>query len=366
MIEALEDSGIAWPNRSMWYQAPQQLFNVSSPQSIEAVNLKMDIHSPCGRSLPKFATCQQVAMSAACPESSHDFMPVPSLGSRELLLEKPSWTSLSTMLDPFIDDGGYCIHKTDGGQATLEDQTMPDFYHSVTPASSQSSSNYHNIMHIATLGGLAPPESQFDELMASLSPRKDSDSGTFAPTNTRANSAANTPPTRTEHAAAAEAADFSYSQGICQPSSVTPWDPSLTLTGEPWTTGARSCYAESAWESMERYGAKARKGPAKDVKGRKEGMDNGHGPPVRAQKRTAADPARCHDREHGRGSGENPVLVSDGKRKRVGKIPASRLPIKDGDDTSPTRQMSKAGSFAELTEDTYPAMRAPLGTLTNL
>lgn len=125
-------------------------------------------------------------------------------------------------------------------------------------------------------------ESSFNDMMAAYSPRKDTNSGTTAPANTRVSSAANTPPMATRPSAAAEARASSYS-GKPRAASLTTRDPPPPYTREASDTDAnKRCeyrkpetrQPEIDDEPVGKADAKPAKRPTIRVKGRKEGRSS--------------------------------------------------------------------------------------------
>ena len=197
----------------------------------------------------------------------------------------------------------------------------------------------------------------FSDLVAGLSPRDFStNSGISAPSNTRVNSAANTPPTKVTMAGELRAVSYAgmpRSVSIVTrdppPSFDTRVTPSYSVNSDFDKTRPASRQLEVHDETYEKNDDKAKKRPvgrpAGNVKSRKEGRSSDIGlglPDSKSQRRASAPSAGSLGKENGGGvDGER---SGDAKRKRVSKVGASKVEAKEGvnnPDSSPTRKLSK-------------------------
>ena len=203
-------------------------------------------------------------------------------------------------------------------------------------------------------------ENHFNDLMARMSPRDFSaNSGISAPSNTRVNSAANTPPGKTSIATDLRAVSFA---GMPRSVSVTTRDPpppsntrvpsnnSINSGSDfPRPASRQSGIQDERGEETEDKGKKRSVGrPAGNVKSRKEGRMSEVGLEVassNSQRRASAPSASALGKENnGAASAEK---SGEGKRKRVIKVSASKMNTKsrlDNPDSSPTRKVSKLSS----------------------
>ena len=233
-------------------------------------------------------------------------------------------------------------------------------------------------------------ESQFNDLMIQLSPRKFSaNSGISAPSNTRVNSAANTPPGK--HSAATELRAVSFA-GMPRSVSVTIRDPPSpfntrvpsNISVNPGSENSMSASRQSeihdaTGEDIEDKLKKRPVGkPAGNVISRKEGRTSEVGldvPGSKSQRRSSATSASVLGKEN---SGGAIYEKSDeGKRKRATKDVESKVDLKDrldNPDSSPTRKVSKLSpedtmhlhnDIDDLTAEGV-VMRVPLRGLDNV
>lgn len=199
-------------------------------------------------------------------------------------------------------------------------------------------------------------ESLFNDLMTRLSPRDFSaNSGISAPSNTRVNSAANTPPGKPSMAAELRTISFA---GMPRSVSVTTRDPPppfstralLNDSVKPGPSASR--HSEIQDETGEDTEEKARKRPVGrppgNLKSRKEGRTSEMSlevPSSSSQRRASAPSTSTLGKENGAGAdGEK---SGEYKRKRVTKTAASKVNLKerlDYPDSSPTRKLSKLSS----------------------
>lgn len=202
-------------------------------------------------------------------------------------------------------------------------------------------------------------ESLFNDLMNQLSPRDFSaNSGISAPSNTRVNSAANTPPGKPSMTAELRAVSFA---GMPRSMSVSRRDPSthvitrllLNNNADPSSGNSRSASRPSEFhhENSEEVQDKSKKRsvgrPAGSVKSRKEGRTSEMGDEMWSSKsRRASAPSTTAPGKENSGGG-NDERSGEGKRKRVTRIAISEVILKDrlgNPDSSPTRKLSKLSS----------------------
>ncbi len=228
-------------------------------------------------------------------------------------------------------------------------------------------------------------ESQFDDGMAALSPsRKQSTvSGISAPSNTRASSAANTPPGYHAPPSTSAGSGAVLLEGHPRSVSVTTRDPpppisrvpsdTISSQAEPREIGSRQFEAHG--NAKEKTETTIRKKPVGRPKGRKEGRSSEQGldvPVNKTERRASTGSVNAN-------ANESDEKVGDGKRKRVSSTLGSKVPLKDRAENahllSPTRKVSKTGlqddisaklgEIDDLTEDGV-VVRQPLGELDNI
>lgn len=430
-LHILENCGIAWPNQGLYFQAARQFHNVSSPHT-QAADPDTHAHSPRRRNASMVSARAKLSPAIGS-------VPSPLRGFRPLGLQSddPFWSQQGPTSDP--STGGANLYKyqnpwsrnktsgdvsmKDRSRSTSDsyDEPMPDFSR---PTSSANSRRSHpmpdysrpqsltssrqvswytgedygamSVTHLNYVEEKAPGideqegESLFNDLVVQLSPRKCSgNSGISAPSNTRVNSAANTPPGK--HSTAAELRAVSYA-GMPRSVSVTTRDPPPPFnTRVPSNISVKPCSETSrlASRQMEIHDApgeetedKTKKRPigrpVGDVKSRKEGRTSEIGldvPNSKTQRRSSAPSASVLGKENsGGGNGEKSC---EGKRKRVTKITASKVDSKDildNPESSPTRKVSKLSpedtmhpnnDIDDLTAEGV-VMRGPLRELDNI
>ena len=225
--------------------------------------------------------------------------------------------------------------------------------------------------------------SLFSDLVAGLSPREFStNSGISAPSNTRVNSAANTPPTKVTMAGELRAVSYA---GMPRSVSIVTRDPPPSFDSRVTTSYSvnsgldkpepASRQSEIHEENCEENEDKAKKRPvgrpAGSVKSRKEGRSSEVAlglPDSKSQRRASAPSAGSLGKENGGGvDGER---SGDAKRKRVSKVGALKVEAKEGvnnPDSSPTRKLSKLSPEStknpnnEIEYVTYPPMSLVFG-----
>ena len=194
------------------------------------------------------------------------------------------------------------------GQNTVQGTDVAD--HDKTTSTPHCSNNEEHI------------DSLFEEGLTAYSPVRMPANGTFAPANTRASSAANTPPGATRPSAAKEARDSSYT-GKARVASITTREV-LPSSVRPASEGsARICKA-SQIPTASKYGTGSKhevdsKTPSSDVKSRKEGRTANielDVPPKHQQNLTRTTPTNL-DKENSREEDEAILPAGDQKRRRT-------------------------------------------------
>ena len=203
-------------------------------------------------------------------------------------------------------------------------------------------------------------ERLFNDLMNRSSPREFStNSGITAPSNTRVNSAANTPPGKLSMAADLRAVSFA---GMPRSVSVTTRDPPPSFQTRPPANNSVNAGSENLRsashqsrihdETGEETEDKIRKRPvgrpAGNVKSRKEGRTSEVGlevPSSKSQRRASAPSTSTYGKENSGGASSE--KSGEGKRKRIAKVATLKfnlVDIHDNPDSSPTRKLSKLSS----------------------
>lgn len=273
------------------------------------------------------------------------------------------------MADPFLDNFQGPGYRSFAGRSGSEDLSMPDYSHSITPASSRNISG-NNTMHRKPPSITEPiGDDQYDMLINAISPRKDGTSGTFAPANTRRSSTVSTPNIVTRPSAAAEARAASYAQGHSRTVSIREQGPSANR--ETSDISMKSRYSEGAVESEDITDVKIHRKPAGSVKGKKEGRG---GDLEAKQREISTDSIGRSKKENAKSIGGSPTTLSDAKRKRPSTLSETKITVKGGDvPSSPTRKISRKESHGphpvitidDLTDEDV-VIRTPLGMLENV
>lgn len=313
--------------------------------------------------------------------SQHGPTPGPFTGAANLYNYRNPWSSNTTT------SGDISMKDRSRSTSDSYDEPMPDVTRPPSPANSRRShpmpdySRPHSLassrqvswytgedsgaMRVSHLGYVEEnaeieeqvSESLFSDLMTRLSPREFSaNSGISAPSNTRVNSAANTPPGKSSMAA--ELRGVSYA-GMPRSVSVTTRDPPPSFNtrvasnnsinpgfDNPTSASRQSEINDAIAEETEDRTNKRPVGrPAGNVKSRKEGRTSEMGlevPSIKSQRRASAPSASALGKENsGSANGEK---SGEGKRKRTTKVAASKGNLKgglDNPDSSPTRKVSK-------------------------
>ncbi|KAL9584973.1 MAG: hypothetical protein Q9212_001795 [Teloschistes hypoglaucus] len=357
-LAILEDAAIAWPNAGMWQQSSQQLYK--SPNQPSDMDPDAHAHSPRRRTSSSEMTRNTSATMVAPQMLSQASMLPPA--PRNMMLTDSNWPSAAPLQDPFMD------HRSSwswGTRVCTSDDSMPDYSHSITPRSSRyPSMNYPN----SVITEAAPHEdSQFEELMADLSPVKTS--GTQAPPTTRVSSASNTPST-TPHNLGLQGARALPFQSHPRSVSVTTRDAPAWTIRDPSDISMTSRFSEAQASEGEHSQAKIIRPPAGVIKGKKEGK-TGDSELLAPTSHRKAHTGSIGRRARGTGSyvGENQPLPADSKRKRGSTDSDSHLLAGTVVelDSSPNRKVSKKEEKDEvIAKQEEISLRAPLGSLENI
>lgn len=325
--DVLEESKVAWPNPGMWCQVPQQLYHQGLPRDDDPIAVDAHNESPHGRGKDNNNTLTDAAISRGL-STAQPTSRIPGTKSEFVDAFLPSMASFP---DPFVDDNHSGTRRTWNEREGSEDQYVPDHLRSITPAS----------------------RNQFDELVASLSARKDITGGLLAPANTRVSSAASSPRKPSRTSIEAEWRVFAHAQGVPRSVSVTTRDGPPNTSLEPLDVQMDSGISEPWSDLAERPGLRVQMCPTKEVKSRKEGMSRNSEQLHLKQKRSSAvDSFRGNGKENREGSAENPFVVSEGKRKR--SITPSNFMFRNHHGaSSPTRKVVRTEWEEELARDAF-------------
>ena len=396
----------------MYFQAAQQFHTVASSRT-QAADPDTHAHSPRRRSASRVD-----AHTKFNPTSGQ--IPAQLRGSRHpgLPSDDPFGPLHGLTSDPFT--GGVSLYNynklwsrsnTNSGDVSMKDpsrstsdgydEPMPDITRPASPAGSRRSypvpdysrpqslassrqvswykgedSTAVKVSHLQHVDENLEIEEQggdnhFDDWMAGMSPRDFSaNSGISAPSNTRVNSAANTPPRRPSPPAELRAVSFA---GMSRSVSITSRDPppsfntrgpsnisTVSELDHPRSTSRQSQTHEEFGEETEDRVKKRPVGrPAGNVKSRKEGRTSDIGLEVsngKSQRRASAPSASALGKENsGSASAEK---SGEGKRKRLTKVSGSKVNPKkspNNPDSSPTRKVSKLSTEDAMQSNAMPS-----------
>ncbi|KAI4254136.1 MAG: hypothetical protein LQ352_003271 [Teloschistes flavicans] len=354
----LEDAGIAWPNAGMWQQSSQQLYK--SPTQPGDMDASAHAHSPRRRISSHELARNTAATMIAPPMLSQASMPPPA--RRSMMLTDSDWTSAAPLQDQFSE---HRSSWTWGTGVSTSDDSMPDYSHSITPRSSRHpSSNWQDSVN----GETTPQQgSQFEELMADLSPAKTS--GTQAPPTTRVSSASNTPSTKSSVLELQEIRALSF-QNHPRSVAVTARDALPWTIRDPSDISIESRFSEAQPSGGEHARGNIVRPPASIIKGKKEGKSSSSDFLATTSHRKAqAGSMGRRAKSTGIQDGENQSFPIDSKRKRestdtISHLVAGRVVELD---SSPSRKVSKKeGKDGGTTGPDDVGVRAPLGLLENI
>ena len=324
----------------MLYQLQNQILGLPSPRKVQAPDPDAHGHSP------RQATAQETIQSrvTAGPAITYQDYLAASTRPRGPQIGDPYWSPNVPSHDIFMDDARYQAFTRWGAPSSSGDQSMPDYSHSLTPASSRAHSDHHNHLQSArTAHATTNGNAIFDQV--DDSPNRRASTGTIAPANTRVSSAANTPHMRSKPSAAAEARASSYSHNQTRSVSVTTRDPQQPppAVRETSDVSTQSRFSENKANGSEQGDVKIKKKPAKDVKGRKEGRAGELSLGLQVQKKLSVELAERRNKENDDGTAEKPILLGDSKRKRSMKslLATDRALSGVSPDSSPSRKVSR-------------------------
>lgn len=338
----LETSGIAWPNPGMWYQPAQPSYNTSSSRKFEEADIDAHAHSPRRRS-ESFSSDRDKSGPAMPPPPvfPRPMAPpaLPALPAQGSDLRNTRWPLLSTMHDPFVETG-LSLYRP--WRSRSEDQSMPDYSDTTRSASSRDITNTitnNNSLFNKPGNELPHEQDSFDDLLNTSSPDKDDLSGYYAPANSRASSATNTPSMRTKPLEA------SYPQEHTRAVSITIKEPPLAANRQTSDFSMFSRFSEVNAAFNACLDSRILGKPAGEIKSKKEGKGNELNIAQKGVRKVSARSASQREAKEEKASkktGENVAVVSDSKRKRCVKI---ARPEDDVPCSSPSRKVSKTGKY---------------------
>ena len=413
--DILENCGIAWPNPGMWLQAQQQFQNITSPRN-DPIDPATHAHSPRRPDASMKLACARLINPSVPPTNTYELLAQSGFQAHGPRSNDPSLSQNGA--DPFV--GGPILNNsffknmtsrntTSSGDITMKsrstssshDEAMPDISRIPSPIAEHRCRSILESQAAVYAPGLMTTgykeqnrrwqkqiqgerevnryESQFDDVMAAFSPsRKQSTlSGISAPSNTRASSAANTPPG--SGAVLCEGHPRSVSVTTRDSPPPIPRVPSATISSQSEIRENGSRQFEAHRNVEEKTETTIRKKPVGRPKGRKEGRSSEQGldvPVNQNERRASTGSVNANAKEK---ADESDEKVGDGKRKRVSSTLGSKVPLKDRAENahllSPTRKVSKTGlqddisaklgEIDDLTEDGV-VVRQPLGELDNI
>ncbi|MCJ1245849.1 hypothetical protein MMC30_003053 [Trapelia coarctata] len=382
--QILESSGIAWPNAGMWYQPSRPTYHPASPAKRDTPTEDVDLHahSPRHRTDSMGGIDERLGYKMPMQSSMYGSTQMPanaqgtSISATQPDGRTPVWGSVMPMPDPFVESGRRFGRGHYGERSNESDLSMPDYSHSITPASSRNATDdFPTQIRSATT--IQYRGAAFDDLIPIFSSRNDGMSGVVAPANTRVSSAANTPQIQSRPSAAAEARAASYTHERSRAISITTKD-ALPKARETSDISMKSQFSEQSSGLKDGAEMKQPHKPASEVKGRKEGRAS----ELDVQNQVVKKASRSSIRTSGGGK-ENAttmvtttIVLSDGKRKRASTGAGMRMTSKDEEalGSSPTRKVSKiqsvqgilesSASDSEQSDSANP--RVPLMSLNNL
>ena len=353
----------------MWYQPAQPSYNTSSSRKVDEADVDAHGHSPRRRSESFSSDREKSGPAMPPPPTFLRPMAPPALPAHESDLRNTHWPPSATMHDPFVETG-FSLYRR--WRSSSEDQSMPDYSDATTPASSRDITNNNAITNKPGLG-LPHEQESFDDMLNTSSPDKDGLSGCFAPANSRASSAANTPSIRTKPSALAEARKASYPQEHTRAVSITVREPPLVANRQTSDISMISRFSDENAAFNISLNSKIQAKPTRDVKGRKEGKSDELDVSQKGLKKASTRSAtqrKSKEEKASKKATENRIVVSDSKRKRSVRIGRKEDNMPS---SSPSRKLSKMenyeSSLAATVDDTTgesDLARAPLCSLENV
>lgn len=357
----MEDAGIAWPNPAMWCQIPQRIYSISPPHKTKAKTRDPDAngHSPVHRAVMKDGTCAPSDKAKPASTSPHELVDPPAQGTRELQheLEDPCWARMPLLPDPFVDDSRYRLRKRLTEGSASDHQPVSDSH----PTLSAREDDPNQITTNAAARDILPlPESQFDELMASYSPHKDTSCGAFTSANLKVACAVNTPPIQKRFTVGSELKIQSCFDEDLSSTAPTTRDSELAEVQMDPGSGKRSIASNRSFGQSELPGTTTRTSTAKDIKSKESILKSDH----KIRKQPATDLSRNHGKGIEMRDGEDPIAIGDSTRKRANPNSKHRqVNINSDSNCSPTRKSSRVGWNRGCAGE---VMRVRLGSLDNI
>ena len=344
---------------------PQRFYSISPSRNAKTKTRDPDArgHSPVRLTVIRNGTYAPSDAARLAPTSPHDLLNPPAQATRELHheLEHPCWTRMPLLPDPFVDDSRHRLRKKLTGVSPSDHQSVSDS-HPVVPAP-------HDDSNQITTNGAAQdtsplPESQFDELMASYSPHKDTSGGTFISANLKVASTANTPTIQNRFMVASELKVHSYTDEELRSTAPATRDSELAEVQMDPDSGKRLTISNHSFGESELPGTMTRESAAKIIKTKKEfNLKSGN----KIRKQSRSDLSRNSGKEIEMRDAENPIVVGESKRKRASTNSQPRHAATSGDSNcSPTRKVSRVGWNGGLDECAGGVMQARLGSLDNV
>ena len=343
---------------------------MTSPQKQQSTDQELHAHSPRRRTVSSDLIRDKLSAVMLPPIGLHPSLAPHQPPGTSFSMAAPRWPG--TMPDPFIESDRLWLNNRRSGNNSLEDQLMPDYSRSITPASSHHSNNEFTIHSRRPSGMASNDHHSWDEFLRNPPPQDHVASGTFAPANTRVSSAANTPPIQTRPSAAAEARVASYTQVHSRAVSVGSKDQQQGNTRQNSDISMKSRFSEDQVASKDQSENKVLTKISGDVKSKKEGKTPEPGT-ANNQLRKVSSKASItgSDKENSKVTVTAiaaSVTLSDGKRKRANTNPGAKTVYNRPDefDSSPTRKVLKkeydeiapAMCTDELTPDDHLAREA--------
>ena len=349
----------------MLHQVQNQIYSLSSPRKVQGPDPDAHGHSPRRQHTVDSLQTRMVYQD-----------PVAALTSpRKVQYAQPFyWPQIPPVYDTIPVHSRYQVHGRQPELSSSGDQSMPDYPHSSTPASSGNLTDNQNHSD-SPAGGLPNVNNIYDPYYCS--PTRIVSSGTMAPANTRVSSATNTPTQKNRKpSAAAEAESSSFSNTHLRSVSVTTRDPAKPHIREPSDTSMQSCFSDPASEQGEATEGHIKQRPAKDVKGRKEGKVCELEFELQLQnKLSRGGSAERPDKENiidGGSSEHKSTAPSDAKRKRsMASLSTAGKVLGEGhaNSSSPSRKVTRVSSLKDQDlDDLTPegvVTRAPLAGVAN-
>ena len=320
----------------MWYQS-QQPFTPSSPCKLGATDPEAHAHSPHRRDASIASISAVNPAVSTLDRPSHVSIPPPVF--RTFSVGDPAWASVPLTNNVLIGEGRQSARRWTT-RASSSDQSMPDYSQSITPFGSRDASLYET--HNVHINPVQQNESQFDDLMAAISPTRLS--GTHAPPTIRTSSAANSPPTSVRAPAVIEAIAASY-HGQPRAVPVTTRDPPPPALRKSSDISMESYGSTKQFKDSERPNARTME-PAAKVRSRKENKMNDFGFSIAVdQRRVSTDSTSRRQKSSSKKNDGADGSAGDGKRKRESLASVSNVVSEnlDGLGSSPTRKASKVG-----------------------